>query len=364
MYIQLDYIQSESLRQFIGYHLDTTATSSYEIFVDHNNVSTLIPGISQFEFSYNGNIFAVDYKEEGEPHGDPPRYYRRLTISHPNIAVLKEFVSNALLYKKPQQQKRIKVYSSNGKGYWDYRDNVCSQSLENIFITPMVKESLLQFIDQFIVSKEKYTTFGRDYRTGFLLTGVPGSGKTSLVKAIALHYDRPIYILNFTKQLTDDRLFELIFDIKDNSILLIEDIDAFFVDRKPQDINVSFSALLNLLDGMIARGDGLLIFITANNPDRLDPALIRPGRIDKIVHFDYPKRADINAAFNKLVTNATPEQFESFYSNIKGLKIAMSGIIDYLFRHSDDYIECISELLEQTKMYQAIVNDTTDKIYL
>ena len=92
-------------------------------------------------------------------------------------------------------------------------------------------------------------------------------------------------MLNFTKNLTDDTLIGLFGDINNDSILLLEDIDAYFIDRKAQDVNVSFSVLINCLDGVLSKGEGLIIFITANNPDRLDPALLRPGRIDKIIKF-------------------------------------------------------------------------------
>lgn len=139
-------------------------------------------------------------------------------------------------------------------------------------------------------SKERYIRFGRSYKQSFLLTGVAGSGKSSLVKSIALKYKRPLYVLSFSKNLTDEGLIDLMKEIGDNSILLIEDLDAFFQERSAQcDINVSFSALLNVLDGSLVKGNGILIFVTANHPERLDSALIRPGRIDHYYKFDWPQ---------------------------------------------------------------------------
>lgn len=364
--IQLDYLQSSIFRQYVGMYIDKLGTCdlhSYEMLIESDNTSTLLPGTGEFHYEHDDETFVIKHTEEGVPVGDPPRYYRRLTIQHPNRALLQAFVATALTYKPAVPAHTIKVHSSTGKGYWDYRDTMCAQDLKHIFIPQQVKDTIIKHIDIFNNSKQRYVDFGKQHKLGFLLTGVPGSGKTSLVKAIALKYSRPVYILNFTKSMTDERLIELINDIKDESILLIEDIDACFFERKAQDINVSFSALINVLDGVLAKGDGLIVFMTANNPDRLDPALIRPGRVDKIIKFDYPRKKEICDAFECLVSAPTSDELDRFYNSIKDVKVSMSAVMDYLFRHPDDYLDNTSELIEQSKLYHEIVNDNTDKLY-
>ena len=197
-----------------------------------------------------------------------------------------------------------------------------------------------------------------------LFTGVPGAGKTSLSKALALKYKRKLYCINLSKNLTDEDFTSLIQTVEPNSILLVEDIDSFFVDgQSTTDINISFSCLLNVLDGALSNINGLITILTINHPDRVDPALLRPGRIDYIVKFDYPSKNEIKMAFFDLVDNPTDESFKTFYTNIKSLKINMSGIIDYLFRHSSDYIEKINELNEQYDLLNEILNDKMAKMY-
>jgi chaperone BCS1 len=195
-----------------------------------------------------------------------------------------------------------------------------------------------------------------------LLTGIPGSGKTSLCKALAKKYGYSIYIMNFNKSMTDSYLIDLTSDVKDNSIILYEDIDAYFTERKSQDINVSFSCLINILDGTLSKGSGNINIITTNYPDRLDSALLRPGRIDKIINFDYPKKDEIKEAFNSLI--GTDENFEKFYAHIKNMQVSMATIIDYLFRNPDNYLENIKELITQVNyIHQFTKEETSSKLY-
>jgi chaperone BCS1 len=87
---------------------------------------------------------------------------------------------------------------------------------------------------------------------------------------------------------TDDRLAHLLTALPQRSIVLLEDADAAFVNRRQRDADgysgatVTFSGLLNALDGLAA-GEERIAFLTTNHVDRLDPALIRPGRVDVMV---------------------------------------------------------------------------------
>jgi len=323
---------------------------------------------SSFEVKYKEQTFTVSYYEEGDAKKfiEILVYYRRLIVSHAdNLELLQEFVTTALTHLDPLEDNKIKIRSSIGKGYWGFPTTGYSQTIDNIYLPSADKNAILSTIDTFIKNEARYIKFGRSYKTSFLLTGVPGSGKSSFVKAIAHKYNRMIFILNFTKNLTDDAMIELFSEITDNSILLLEDIDSYFVDRKAQDINVSFSVLINCLDGVLSKGNGLIAFITANNPNNLDPALIRPGRIDKIVTFDYPKKTEIMAAFYAITEqDPTTLTFAKFYDIIKTHRMAMSAIIDYLFRHPTDYLDHVeTELIQQTHYLHEITSEKIEKLY-
>lgn len=335
----------------------------YMIHIDTNNDSKLIPSVGMHKIKYNDDEYEIDYLEEGQPVTGSrfPEYYKRLVIRNTDLNKLKTFVTKALTYNKPLEKQKIRIYYGKSQGYWDSFDSVYAQSMDKIFIDPDTKKGIVDHIDTFIKMHAKYVKYGRPYKLNLLLTGVPGSGKSSIVKALALKYNRPLYITGFSKGLTDESIIDLISNVKDNSILLFEDIDAFFIDRKPVDINLSFSCLINILDGALNKGNGIITILTANKPEDLDPAMIRPGRIDRIIKFDYPKKSEIEAVFRDLV--GEDANFEIFYQKIKNQKINMSGIVDYLFRHGEDYIEQIDELLNNTTLIQEITNDKTNKLY-
>ncbi|KAH7102646.1 BCS1 N terminal-domain-containing protein [Auriculariales sp. MPI-PUGE-AT-0066] len=132
-----------------------------------------------------------------------------------------------------------------------------------------------------------YAERGVPYRRGYLLHGPPGSGKSSFIRALAGSYGFEICVLNLAERgLTDDRLNQMLSSLPDRSFLLMEDVDAVFNKRAQTSADgyqssVTFSGLLNALDG-VASGEERVLFLTTNYIDRLDPALIRPGRIDVV----------------------------------------------------------------------------------
>jgi mitochondrial chaperone BCS1 len=103
---------------------------------------------------------------------------------------------------------------------------------------------------------------------------------------------------------TDDRLAYLLTKLPPRSILLLEDADAAFVNRRQRDADgyggatVTFSGLLNALDGLAA-GEERIAFLTTNHIDRLDPALIRPGRVDMIQHLGAATRHQASTMWDR-----------------------------------------------------------------
>lgn len=361
--IELKHFERLRFCQYLSTKLDG-ASDLRRFFIDAGNSEgeyTLTPAHGEFRWTHEGETFLITYSEEGEPHENG--YFQRFCVQHPNLATLKAFVVHAITVTAPKPDRKIQVFHNKSCGYWDSFSEIYVQQLDGIYLDPSIKSSLDAHIDTFVQNKGRYLRFGRPYKLNFLLTGVPGSGKSSLVKAIASKYGRSLYVLNFSKSITDESLLDVMTKIKEDAVLLIEDIDAFFVDRKATDVNVSFSCLINILDGALGRNNGLLTFLTANNPERLDQALIRPGRVDRVIRFDYPRKQEIHTAFKDLTGDTSESGFNKFYQKIKGVRIPMSGIVDLLFRYPDNYIEHIDELLEQTQIIQELVNDKSEKMY-
>jgi chaperone BCS1 len=314
----------------------------------------VIPGNTSFTIDFQGSVVYVSISRENESplfDGNSLTFLLKITLSHDSLDLLKRLVKS-ILEPAHNCNSKIQLFHSRHNGYWDRGSRVYGQTLENIFLPDEIKNSVINQIDSFLANRDRYLKFGRTYKLCFLFTGVPGAGKSSFIKSIALKYNRPIYILSLSKKLDDESLQSLMGEIKENSILILEDIDSFFIDREANQINVSFSAILNLFDGLVTPGNGTILFMTANHPERLDTALVRPGRVDKIVEFDYPRKLEIKNAFMSIVGDG---DFNEFYKLLNG-KISMAAIIDYLFRYPDSYLEKVDELNEQTKLLETINN--------
>lgn len=364
------------LRKFISYMAELYDSQPdkgiHKFIVMYNKQAKrkclIYPGYGTFQWQHKDDVFSIEFKEEGTcKRGlEGIEYFIRLHILHQDLDKIQGFMHDVFSYTSElDDDNKIKLFISKCGQYhcsWDRFNSVNVQSLENIFIDKQLKQNIVDYIDNFILSKEKYDKFGRNYKTTLLLTGIPGSGKTSLCKALARKYGYSIYIMNFNKNMTDDHLIELTSEVKDKSIILYEDIDIYFSERTPTDVNVSFGCLINVLDGTLSNGSGIINIITTNIPDKLDIALLRPGRIDKIINFTYPKKDEIREAFNCLI--GSTDDFDKFYNNIKGVQMSMSAIIEYLFRYPDTYLDNISELISQmTFINKCTKEDSRSKLY-
>ncbi len=169
-----------------------------------------------------------------------------------------------------------------------------------------------------------------------MLYGPPGSGKSSTIKAIAGHFKKDLYILDLSdKDLTDPVLLALVSNVPNKGILLIEDIDAAFVARDSEaSKGISFSGLLNALDG-VASKDGRITFMTTNHIEKLDPALIRPGRVDLQIKIDNASNEQCKEIYLRFFPGE--EVLSKDFAEIHGGGImSMASIQNLLLRSKDD----------------------------
>ncbi|PVI03026.1 mitochondrial chaperone BCS1, partial [Periconia macrospinosa] len=169
------------------------------------------------------------------------------------------------------------------------------RTLDSIDMEPSLKQDILTELQDFFDPESEEWSYenGVPNRKGYLLYGPPGTGKSSFCVAIASEFNLPIYWLHLAG-MDDAKLHEEFQKLPQKCVVLIEEIDTAGIARhkgkkekgkqnEPAVSNISLGALLNEIDGPGAKEGRLLIF-TTNSPKSLDPALIRPGRIDRRIY--------------------------------------------------------------------------------
>lgn len=182
-----------------------------------------------------------------------------------------------------------KLWSAARWGDWRDQSEVPHRSLESVVLRKGIVDDIANDLRLFLQQEEAYARIGLPWHRGYLLYGCPGSGKTSLVRALASHLGIDLYVVSIPGIRDDQTLTNLLSSVQPRSALLIEDIDTVQV-AKNRDVKklegVSMSGLLNALDG-VGTPHGLITFLTSNHRSRLDKALLRPGRCDRTFKIGY-----------------------------------------------------------------------------
>lgn len=186
----------------------------------------------------------------------------------------------------------IRVYVWH-QGSYMMVDRKPARSLETLYIPQEQKNRITNDLIRFINSKTDYISKGIPYKRGYLFKGPPGTGKTTLAFCMASFLKRPMYIINLNTAGGDTGIQAAFNFVEPGAVVVIEDVDATSVTHQrkntptvtetPEDTSkiITLSGLLNAIDGIGARDNRILI-LTSNHAEKLDSALIRPGRIDMI----------------------------------------------------------------------------------
>jgi len=168
----------------------------------------------------------------------------------------------------------------------DLYEDIQSSTLDNLILPEGMAEQVRDDIQHWLNSKELYEEHNIPWKRGMILIGPPGNGKTHMIKALANHFRlSTLYVRGFKAEYsTDSQNISKVFAKARAcapAMLIMEDLDTLVDDGNR-------SHFLNELDGF-ARNTGILAIASANDPERLDPALVnRPSRFDRRYTFDLP----------------------------------------------------------------------------
>ncbi|HPK31591.1 AAA family ATPase [Ottowia sp.] len=216
---------------------------------------------------------------------------------------LEAFLQAAILARAARETDTLSVYIPNPfhGGDWMRARLGSRRPLASVVLKAGQGEALLADLERFLTSRERYAQLGIPWRRGYLLFGPPGTGKTSLVTALASELRLNVCTLSLASPIvTDEKIHTLLAAVPQRSLLLIEDVDAFFRERDAAhaQVKLSFSGFLNALDG-VATQEGTVLFMTTNHIERLDPALIRAGRIDEQVELGWADEDQLRRLYLK-----------------------------------------------------------------
>jgi chaperone BCS1 len=246
----------------------------------------------------------------------------------------------------PKSELRLTVHRA-GQGYWMEQMKRLPRPMESVILANGLMEDLLEDAKTFLARRDWYLQRGIPYRRGYLLHGPPGTGKSSAVVALASALQMDIAVLSLgDSNLDDNSISELFSSIPVNSIVLMEDIDCAFLERKENDdkrSKITFSGLLNAIDG-VAAGEGRLLFATTNHIERLDPALIRPGRVDRKVYVGHATREQASQLFRRFFPDVSMEVANRFAEKLPLGKVTMSALQTHLLMYADDLDGAIAEV--------------------
>ena len=174
-----------------------------------------------------------------------------------------------------ENKNKIKIFPF--KYTTTYIEQPC-RNINSIFgsAPKLVMNHILNWID----NKEIYIKNGFLYKTGILLYGEAGTGKSTLIRAVTSYLKWDLHVISFKDYKTAQDLINRISNIPEKSIISFEDIDTVITNRdKSEESSVLLGTILNILDGTLSPSE-VIFFATTNEINKLDKALIRDGRFD------------------------------------------------------------------------------------
>ncbi|KAG9459849.1 hypothetical protein H6P81_004357 [Aristolochia fimbriata] len=213
-------------------------------------------------------------------------------------AYLAAVAARAADFERVSRERQLHT-NARDRGGWASVPFRHPSTFDTLALEPALKAELKRDLAAFAEGEEFYKRVGRAWKRGYLLYGPPGSGKSSLIAAMANYLRYDVYDLELTKVNDNSELRELLIQTTNRSIIVVEDIDCSLdltLDRgltklkrsvrseqgdDGDDGRVTLSGMLNFTDGLWSCcGEERIIVFTTNHVDSLDPALIRHGRMD------------------------------------------------------------------------------------
>jgi len=373
-------VAEEALQEQIAKHIGANSNRSFkivpktdnEVEFDDEELTTdqeekkkksrtqLLLGLGWHLVEFQETPIKVLYQMIGEPVGTSYCGIKELYLlillveKKGQHELLQKFCDYIITLSEKTEEDTFNVYSFHPDGqYWSKKITKAARPIESVILHPDVKRTLIEDIEEFLSpqARDWYKNHGIAYKRSYLLYGPPGSGKTSIIQAIAGKYKRNLcFVQPLSKEWTDDTFSACVQFAPRRALIVLEDIDAYFGKNREtlhEKCPLTFSGLLNALDG-VSSTDGQLFILTTNFVEKLDEALIRSGRVDRKIQFPSvdPKLAgEMFLQFYHGEEAAAAEfvnQMAKLLNNPEQIKLCMADLQQHFILHRKDTAQVAS----------------------
>ncbi|ROV98464.1 hypothetical protein VPNG_08542 [Cytospora leucostoma] len=282
-----------------------------------------LPHFEAVWFWHNGRLFLVHRSLESfNASMCDPGYDgvggEELTISCPGRSAepIRTFIQQCRDYADRQTQYFVMIYSRDRYGIsWQAKSRKPIRPLDTVHFDVDAKQKLLADIRNYLEpeTQMRYQSRSMPYRRGYLFYGPPGTGKSSLSTALAGEFGLDLYEVKIPSVASDADLEQMFQELKPHCIVLLEDIDAVWTaDRELLEhedrsvVELHTLGAMNVLDG-VGSQEGRIVIMTTNKPEMLDPALVRPGRVDMKVHLGNISRKSAEEMFCRMFADTNDD---------------------------------------------------------
>nr|CAB3492829.1 unnamed protein product [Digitaria exilis] len=372
--------------------------------VDGEEVSDEFEGATVWWWAYSKspprNDGATAWWSGGGAAQEERRFYRLFFLERHRELVLDTYLprvrqqGRAVMVKNRQRKlfTNISTHQWSDGGYmrsaWSHVVFEHPKTFATLAMDPSEKKKIMDDLDMFKKGKEYYARVGKAWKRGYLLYGPPGTGKSAMIAAMANYLDYDIYDIELTSVHSNTDLRKLFIETTSKSIIVIEDIDcsldltgarkkkkksaaaedgdkdkkngpAAAGEKKDTSSKVTLSGLLNFIDGLwSACGGERIIVFTTNHVGKLDPALIRRGRMDKHIEMSYCGFEAFKFLAKTYLDVDAHEQFEAVGELLREVEMTPADVAENLTPKSledgpDSCLAALVKALEEAKEKKA-----------
>ncbi|GLJ55342.1 hypothetical protein SUGI_1187510 [Cryptomeria japonica] len=304
---------------------------------------------------------------------DEKRYFELQCHKKDKAKVFDTYLPHILVEGKILELKNRhrKIYTNKGNNGLSWTPVVFDHptTFQTLALDPELKNDIMEDLTKFSQREKYYKKVGRAWKRGYLLYGPPGTGKSSMIAAISNFLEYDIYDLELTDVRSNTELRKLLIATTNKSVIVIEDIDCSLdlTDRKKKpkreskeepdpatgkpeneapESMVTLSGVLNFTDGLWSCcGSERIIIFTTNYVERLDPALLRSGRMDKHIHLSFCTFSAFKVLARNYLGVEDHPLFEKIEVSMEAAQITPADVSEELMRASDNPTAALQNLI-------------------